>query len=100
MHRDTVHFVLSSTSKNLIITASIDGHLKFWRKSFILVEFVKNFKAHSGFISAVAFNKGEDLLVTCGVDKTIKIFDVLNCDLRTVLKLNFSPLSCDFIPQK
>jgi len=34
-----------------------------------------------------------------GLDKTFKVFDVLNCDLKTAVKLNFSPGCCEFIPQ-
>ena len=40
------------------------------------------------------------MLCTVGVDKTLKIFDLLNIDLRTVIKLTFSPLTCDFIPHQ
>lgn len=58
------------------------------------MEFVKNFKAHTGMVTAVKFNNHHDLLVSIGVDKTLKIFDVLNSDLRTVIKLNFSPFDC------
>ena len=60
----------------MIITVSIDGHIKFWKKTFTLIQFIKNFKAHSGYITGVAFNKDQDLLASSGVDKTIKIFDV------------------------
>lgn len=94
MHRDVVNNILTSTKQNLIITSSIDGHIKFWRKVFCLVEFVKNFKAHTGLINSIALNKNHDLLASVGVDKTLKIFDLLNNDLRTVIKLTFSPYDC------
>lgn len=42
----------------------------------------------------MTLSKNHDLLVSVGIDKTLKIFDVLNCDLRTVIKLTFSPLDC------
>ena len=100
MHRDIINNVLASSKQNLIITSSVDGHIKFWKKVFALVEFIKNFKAHTGLVMAIAFNKNHDLLVSIGIDKTLKLFDVLNCDLRTVIKLSFSPYDCDFIPQK
>lgn len=92
--------LLTSSKQNLIITSSVDGHIKFWKKVYALVEFVKNFKAHTGIVNAIAFNKNHDLLASIGIDKTLKIFDVLNCDLRTVIKLTFSPYDCAFIPQK
>ncbi len=100
MHREVITNVLTSTKQNLIITSSIDGHIKFWRKVFLLVEFIKNFKAHTGLITAITLSKNHDLLASIGIDKTVKIFDVLNCDLRLVIKLSFSPFDCEFIPQK
>lgn len=51
-------------------------------------------------VMGMTLSKNHDLLVSVGIDKTLKIFDVLNCDLRTVIKLTFSPLDCEFIPQK
>lgn len=100
MHRDTINNVLASNRQNLIITSSIDGHIKFWKKVFSLIEFIKNFKAHTGLVTSIKLNKNHDLLASIGIDKTLKIFDVLNCDLRTVIKLTFSPFDLDFIPQK
>ncbi len=100
MHRDVINNVLASNKQGLIVTSSVDGHIKFWKKVYALVEFVKNFKAHAGLVTSMAFNKNHDLLASIGIDKTLKIFDVLNCDLRTVIKLTFSPFDCDFIPQK
>ena len=94
MHRDVINNILTSNKQNIIITVSTDGHIKFWKKVYSLIEFVKNFKAHNGLITATTFNKNHDLLASTGIDKTLKIFDILNCDLRTVIKLNFSPFDC------
>ena len=66
---------------------------------FALVDFIKSFKAHSGLITGAAFSKNHDLLCSIGLDKTLKVFDVLNCDLKLSLKLNFVPSCCEFIPQ-
>lgn len=44
-HRDVVtHIVVTKT--NFIVTASIDGHLKFWKKMKDGIEFVKHFRSH------------------------------------------------------
>lgn len=37
MHRETVHNIIVSNKADMIITISIDGHIKFWRKVFHLV---------------------------------------------------------------
>lgn len=94
MHKETVNNIISSSKSDFIITFSIDGHVKFWKKVFHLVEFTKNFKAHSGLITGAALSKNHDLLCTIGLDKTMKIFDVLNSDLRTAIRLNFIPSCC------
>lgn len=94
MHRDIVNNILVSSKTDTIITFSIDGHIKFWKKVFHLVEFAKNFKAHNGLITCAALSKNHDSLCTAGFDKTLKIFDVLNCDLRNIIKLPFVPSAC------
>jgi hypothetical protein len=35
-------------SSDFIITASVDGHVKFWKKQEEGIEFVKHFRAHLG----------------------------------------------------
>lgn len=47
MHRDVItHCVVSET--DFIITASCDGHIKFWKKVETGIEFVKHFRSHLG----------------------------------------------------
>ncbi len=100
MHRDVVTNIITSNKTDMIITFSVDGHIKFWRKVFHLIEFAKNFKAHSGLITCASLNKDHDSLCTVGIDKTLKVFDVLNCDLRTIVRLPFTPSACEFLPRK
>lgn len=45
MHRDVItHIVVTKT--DFTVTASIDGHLKFWKKMEDGIEFVKHFRSH------------------------------------------------------
>lgn len=99
MHRDVINNILTSNKKNVIVTVSVDGHIKFWKKVFNLIQFIRNFKAHNGQITSTTFDKNHDLLASTGIDRTLKVFDIVNCDLRIVIKLNFSPYDCEFIPQ-
>ena len=92
--------MIAASKTEFIITFSVDGHIKFWKKVYQLVDFVKNFKAHSGLITGASLSKNQDLLCSVGLDKTLKIFDVPNCDLKTSIKLNFVPSACEFIPQE
>lgn len=49
MHRDIITHCLV-TATDFIITASCDGHIKFWKKMEIGIEFVKHFRSHLGLI--------------------------------------------------
>lgn len=45
MHRDVItHIVVTKT--DFVITASVDGHVKFWKKMEEGVDFVKHFRSH------------------------------------------------------
>ena len=48
MHRDTVCCVKFALKTDFLITASRDGHVKFWKKQDTYIEFVKDFLAHQG----------------------------------------------------
>ena len=45
MHRDHVTHVLT-TPTDFVITASRDGQVKFWKKRFEGVEYIKQYRAH------------------------------------------------------
>ena len=72
MHRDVVTHVLV-TPTDFIITASQDGHVKFWKKQEVGVEFVKHFRAHLGPIVDTSTNVTGSLLVTVSSDKAAKV---------------------------
>lgn len=77
MHRDIVtHCVVTKT--DFVVTASCDGHLKFWKKVEEEIEFVKHFRSHLGPITALASNCNGTYLCTASSDKSVKIFDVIN----------------------
>jgi peptidylprolyl isomerase domain and WD repeat-containing protein 1 len=95
MHRDVVKNVMV-LEKEFIVTTSIDGHLKFW-KIVGGLEFVKHYRAHIGLI--VDLTKNKQMLATCGSDKYIKIFDILNFDMINMLKLEYLPFALCFYNQ-
>ena len=77
MHREQVACVTVTPSTDFIITSSVDGVVKFWKKTTVGVEFVKEFKAHSGEIRAVSVSQDGRSFASAGSDNTIKIFDVV-----------------------
>ena len=97
MHRDSV-IDLSLTSKTgFIITSSIDGHVKFWKKMTDSIEFVKHFRAHLGRIMDASCSHDGSVYCTVADDKTMKVFDVSNYDMCNMINFDFQPNLCQWI---
>lgn len=77
MHKDQLSFVTLTPSTEFLITSSVDGVVKFWKKVALGIEFVKEFRAHLGEIKSVSVSSDGRSFATVGVDKSIKIFDVI-----------------------
>ncbi|XP_022087766.1 peptidylprolyl isomerase domain and WD repeat-containing protein 1-like isoform X2 [Acanthaster planci] len=96
MHRDVItHIAVSKTE--YIITASCDGHVKFWKKQDLGIEFVKHFRAHLGRIGSISVSVDGTLLCTVADDKSMKIFDVVNFDMINMMKIDYVPGCCEWI---
>jgi peptidylprolyl isomerase domain and WD repeat-containing protein 1 len=100
MHRDVVNFVvftkyvfghayslyfpiacanpLDCTRTEFLITTSVDGHLKLWKKQDQGIEFVKHYRAHLTPIAAVSASADGLLFATVSEDQTAKVYDVVN----------------------
>ncbi|KAJ3022231.1 UNVERIFIED_CONTAM: hypothetical protein HDU68_009241 [Siphonaria sp. JEL0065] len=91
MHRDIVNFVAVTPITDFIITTSVDGHVKFWKKTVTGIDFVKHYRAHLGPVVAVAWSSDGALFASAGADKAIKIFDVINFDMINILTLPYLP---------
>ena len=77
MHKDQLSFVTMTPFTDFLITSSIDGVVKFWKKVAVGIEPVKEFKAHIGEIRSVSVSRDGRSFATAGIDKTLKIFDVI-----------------------
>lgn len=66
------------TRTQFLITTSIDGHLKLWKKQEIGIEFVKHYRAHLLPILGIAVSEDGQLLASISEDGTAKVFDVVN----------------------
>jgi len=97
MHRDVVTHLQASHEHDFLITGSSDGHVKFWKKVYEGIEFVKHFRAHAGVITSMCISSNGGTLATCGEDKSIKIFDVQNFDMSFMLKVAYKPLASAFV---
>ncbi|KAF2863547.1 peptidyl-prolyl cis-trans isomerase cypE [Piedraia hortae CBS 480.64] len=86
MHKDQLAFVNFTTHTDFLITSSVDGVVKFWKKTTGGVEFVKEYKAHEGEIRSVSVSANGRNYATSGVDGTIKVFDVMTYDILAILQ--------------
>ncbi|XP_026320592.1 peptidylprolyl isomerase domain and WD repeat-containing protein 1 isoform X2 [Hyposmocoma kahamanoa] len=96
MHRDVVTFVVM-TKTDFVITASQDGHLKFWKKQEEGIEFVKHFRCHLAPICHMAANSTGTLLCTASSEKAVKVFDVVNFDMINMITLEFEPYCTEWV---
>lgn len=100
MHKEQLSFVTFTPSTDFLITSSVDGVVKFWKKGAIGIESVKEFRAHAGEIRAVGVSSDGRSFATAGADKTIKIFDVVAFDLLSIIQLEASPRSVCWVHRR
>ncbi|KAK8254849.1 peptidyl-prolyl cis-trans isomerase cypE [Phyllosticta capitalensis] len=92
MHRDQLCYTTFTPLTDFLITTSIDGVVKFWKKNKGGIEFVKEYSAHGGkTIMSVSVSADGRSFATAGADKTVKIFDVVTFDLLTMLEFESVP---------
>lgn len=65
-------------SLDFIVTTSVDGHLKFWKKQDEGIEFVKNYRAHLQPVVGVSNSADGQMFASISEDGTAKVFDVIN----------------------
>lgn len=96
MHKEQLLSVtVAASPADFVITTSVDGVVKFWKKVAGGIEFAKEYRAHEGKIQSSTVSADGSLFATAGdeSDKTVKLFDVVTFDLLTVLNLD-QPASC------
>lgn len=87
MHRDTVVSVTMTPFTDFLITTSVDGVVKFWKKTADGIEFVKMFRAHREEIVAVDVSSDGRSFACAGLDGKVVIFDVVTFDLLATIQL-------------
>ena len=99
MHRAVVTHVTCSPRTHYLLTGSLDGHVKLWRKMGQQngVEFIKHFQAHIGPIHSLELSPDGNRAVSTGKDKTIKFFEVLSFDMSSMVSLSFVPTAACWI---
>ncbi|KAH8371538.1 hypothetical protein KR093_007911 [Drosophila rubida] len=96
MHRDVITHLVS-TKTEFVITASLDGHIKFWKKMDLGIDFVKHFRSHLVPVKSLSTNSSGTLLCSAATDQTAKVFDVINFDMINIIRLGYTPLCSEWI---
>lgn len=100
MHKEQLLFATWTPLTEFLITSSVDGVVKFWKKIAQGIEFVKEFRAHNGEVKAVAVSQDGRSFATAGADETVKIFDVISFDLLSMITLSYVPKSVCWVHKK
>ncbi|KAG8734112.1 hypothetical protein FRC11_011798 [Ceratobasidium sp. 423] len=99
MHRDVLNYVIM-TKTGFLITTSIDGHLKFWKKQEQGIEFVKHYRAHLSPIIAATASTDGTVVASVAEDGSVKVFDVINFDMINMLKLDYTPKTACWVHRR
>lgn len=97
MHKEQLAFCTFTPHTDFLVTSSVDGFVKFWKKVSGGIEFVKEFKAHNGEIKGVTVSADGRSFATVGDDNTVKIFDVVIFDLLAMLEPEVPPKAVCFV---
>lgn len=76
-----------------LITTSVDGVVKLWKKQENGIEFVKVYRAHLTPVTAVSASADGQLFATVSEDMTAKVFDVVNFGKNPSVFLRMNNLS-------
>ena len=89
MHKDAVTQIHSSIATDFIITISPTGGgiVKFWKKVFNGIEFVKSFSCGSNIVDSVISSSGRELCVL-SCDKYLRFFDIESFTMFGMIKLS------------
>lgn len=96
MHRDQINFVTMTKTK-FLITTSVDGHVKMWKKQADQIEFVKHYRASLSPIVSVSTDSEGKVFATVSETGEGRVFDVVNFDMINILKLDFKPKACCWV---
>ena len=108
LHRDVVTRAAAAPSLGFFITASCDGHLKFWKLTSAAgarrsgarseasaggdggsdedVVFVKHYRSHAAAVTFLAVSHDDAMCATGGDDRTVKVYDVATYDMQLMIR--------------
>jgi peptidylprolyl isomerase domain and WD repeat-containing protein 1 len=101
MHRSALAAIHTVSSAGFVVSTSSDGTTKLWKKQAHGIELVKQFRAPTQPFGRSALSvDGLLYAASCSTDNTIKVFDVVNFDLFSILNLDFKPNAICWVHRK
>jgi len=93
-HTSDVNSVAFSSDNRQIVSGSRDKTIRLWN-TLADCKYVITDDAHSDWVSQVRFSPSakQPLIVSCGWDKLVKVWNLNNCKLRYNLAGHSAPLS-------
>ncbi len=79
-HRGPIRSIAWRDDSNVLASASEDGTVKLW--DMVQGKAIKSISAHGGGVASVAFDH-EGRLVTCGMDRRVKLWDPSGKEIKT-----------------
>ncbi|KAF9542815.1 hypothetical protein EC957_001535 [Mortierella hygrophila] len=94
-HTSGATCVAYSPSGDQVAAGGEDGSIRIWDSTTSSGDAVLELVGHEGTLSAVAYSPaGQQQIASCGVDKTIRLWDARTGRLQTVLRGHTGQLSC------
>lgn len=99
LHRDVVCAVAVSQIHSVVMSLSVDGIVKFWKKTENNIEILRYYKAHSSAPIGLHMSKDESFAAswTCN---TVNVYNVKDCDLINIICTALSISSCCLFKSK
>jgi WD40 repeat protein len=69
---------MSTRRTDFVLTTSVDGHLKFWKKQEQGIEFVKHYRTSLKAVVGVSASEDGVMYATISEDGQGRVFDVVN----------------------